>query len=124
MKLPRNGIKRVLLQQNIPPLKARESYFYSVKFVWHVSNTKLTLSLTLRALPTFTQTSSFENNRRAKNGPYHIKYAGHRRAICGNVAAKRGDACLLFGGYTGHLWPVQTHAKMVSLHYVNNKDLV
>jgi len=25
-----------------------------------------------------------------------------------NVATKRGEACLLFGGLAGHMWPLQT----------------
>ena len=49
------------------------------------------------------QAFSFENARRAKNGPYRIKWAGHRRAMSGNVTAKQGDVCLLFGGLGGTL---------------------
>jgi len=44
------------------------------------------------------QAFTFANTRRAKNGPCHITWAGHRRAICGNVVEKQGDTCLLFGG--------------------------
>ena len=36
------------------------------------------------------QAFSFANTRRAKNGSCGITQAGHRRAICGNVAKKRG----------------------------------
>src|SRR6218665_3437669 len=43
--------------------------------------------------------SHLQNIRRAKNGPCRIPQAVHRRAICCNVEAKRGDACLL-------LWPL------------------
>jgi len=42
------------------------------------------------------QAFSFENTKRAKNGPCRIKQAGYRQVMCGNVAAKRGDTCLLF----------------------------
>jgi len=44
------------------------------------------------------QAFSFENTRRAKNGPCRIKKAGHRQTMCYNIAAKRGDACMIFGG--------------------------
>jgi len=40
----------------------------------------------------------FENSRRAKNGHAALRKAGHRSAMCGNVAAKQGDASLLFNG--------------------------
>jgi len=33
----------------------------------------------------------------AKNYPCRFTEAGHRQAICDNVAEKWGDACLLFG---------------------------
>jgi len=39
------------------------------------------------------QAFSFANTRRAKNGPAALRW----RAICGNVAEKHGNACLLFG---------------------------
>jgi len=45
----------------------------------------------------YIQAFSFENTRQVKNDPCHIKWVGQNRAMCGNVAAKRGDACLLFG---------------------------
>jgi len=35
-----------------------------------------------------------------------VRAALSRRAMCGNVVAQRGNACSLFGGYVGHLWPV------------------
>ena len=31
--------------------------------------------------------------------------------VCGNVAVKQGDACLIFGDEAGHLWPVQNPAR-------------
>ena len=36
-------------------------------------------------------------SRRALDGPN-----------VGKLSVQQGDLCLLFGGYAGHLWPVQT----------------
>src|SRR6218665_3352873 len=44
-------------------------------------------------------------------GPKMARAALRRRVICCNAAEKQGNACLLFGGFAGHLWPIQTSAR-------------
>ena len=41
--------------------------------------------------------------------PHYV--GGPQTGICCTVAENHGDACLLFGGQAGHLWPVQTPAR-------------